>query len=137
MRGDSANRTRKGDPDPGASGRGLSLVVSPAWGAATSGTQRLWGLSDASALGAGDGFEAGSRLDAELGYGVGAASAPGVVTPYAGLALAGGGERSWRAGARWAIAPGAALAVEAARSESANADGGAEHGVMLRGRLSW
>ena len=125
--------------DPGASGRGLSLVVSPAWGAASSGTQRLWGMSDAGALGAGDGFEAGSRLEAELGYGVGAASVPGVVTPYAGLTLANGGERSWRAGARWAIAPGAALAVEATRSEASNDDddGGAAHGVMLRGRLSW
>lgn len=33
--------------DPGASGRGLSVTLTPAWGNAESGTGWLWGLADA------------------------------------------------------------------------------------------
>ena len=62
--------------------------------------------------GAGGRFEARRGLDADLGYGLGFAQAPGVLTPYAGLTLGDGRERSWRTGARWAVAPGAALALE-------------------------
>ena len=36
--------------DPGASGRGLSLTLAPAWGAAEGGAQRLWSLRDARGL---------------------------------------------------------------------------------------
>ena len=71
--------------DPGASGRGLSLTLSPTWGAAASGTERLWGLRDASGLGARDGeFDAERRLDAEVGYGFSVLDGRGVATPYAG-----------------------------------------------------
>ena len=36
--------------DPGASGRGLSLTLAPAFGAASSDTERLWSLGDARSL---------------------------------------------------------------------------------------
>ena len=70
--------------DPGASGRGLSLTLRPTWGAASSGTERLWGLRDASGLGASEAFEPERRLDAELGYGLSVLGGRGVATPYAG-----------------------------------------------------
>ena len=65
--------------DPGTSGRGLSFRLTPSWGHAGSAAERLWGLGDARGLAPDAEVEAGQRLDAELGYGVGAH--PGVVTP--------------------------------------------------------
>ena len=102
---------------PGVSGRGLSLTLSPTWGAAASGVERLWGLSDASGFGNGE-FEAERRLEAEVGYGFGVPHAPGLVTPYAGLSLAEGGSRTWRTGTRWKVAPEATLGLEATRHEA-------------------
>ena len=122
--------------DPGASGRGLSLTLAPTWGNASSGTERLWSLADTGGLAANEDFEAERRLDAELGYGLGGPAGLGVVTPYAGLSLAGGGERAWRAGARWQVAPAATLGLEGTRREAAN-DDVPEHGITLRGALRW
>ena len=122
--------------DPGESGRGLSLTVTPTWGAASSGTERLWSLADTRGLAPDADFEAGRRLEGELGYGLGLGHAPGVLTPYTGLSLADGGGRAWRAGARWAVAPGAALGLEATRSESGG-DAESVNGLMLRGTFRW
>ena len=105
--------------DPGASGRGLSLSIVPSWGAASSTTDRLWSLSEPGSLGPGGDVEAGGRLETEVGYGVGLAQAPGVLTPYVGLSVGDGAGRAWRTGARWAIAPQATLALEATRAETA------------------
>ena len=123
--------------DPGASGRGLSLSIVPSWGAASSTTDRLWSLSEPGSLGPGGDVEAGGRLETEVGYGFGLARGPGVLTPYVGLSLGDGDGRAWRAGARWAIAPQATLALEATRAETAHDAGSSEHGVMLRGQLRW
>ena len=79
--------------DPGPTGRGLMLRLTPAWGSVSNGTERLWSLADAGGLATDTDSEAKSRLDAELGYGVGLSHARGVVTPYAGLSLANGGQR--------------------------------------------
>ena len=84
--------------DPGASGRGLSLTLAPSYGNASSGTQRLWSLSDTGGLAPDREFEAGHRLDTEVGYGLDVPRGLGVVTPYAGIGLAEDGGRSWRAG---------------------------------------
>ena len=120
--------------DPGASGRGFSLTLSPAWGSASGGTERLWSLADARGLAPDGEFEAGSRLDAEAGYGLGGPDGLGLVTPYAGLTLSGAGERTWRLGARWQVAPAVTLGLEGTRAEAANDDAPA-HGLMLRGVL--
>ena len=124
--------------DPGASGRGLSLTVAPALGAASSGMERLWSLHQARGLAANDDFEAQARLDAELGYGL---PAFGVFTgtPYAGLGLSDSG-RDYRLGGR--LAPAGAgldlsLGLEATLKEPANDDVAPERGVMLRGALRW
>ena len=122
--------------DPSASGRGLSLTLAPAWGDAASAVERLWSLRDPGGLAANDDFEPGARLDAELGYGLKGPRGVGVATPWAGLGLAREGERAWRAGARWALAPRFTLGLEATRREPSTNDP-PEHRLMLRGALHW
>ena len=117
---------------PGSSGQGLALVVQPAWGQTGSGVQRLW-ETGVTAAGSPDNQ---ARLNAEIGYGLGVAPGMGVVTPYAGLGLAGEGAQWWRMGARWQFAPAASVSVEGSLYEAANDDGPA-HGLMLRGALRW
>ena len=70
---------------PGASGCGLWLTVAPSAGTPASGTGALTRQGR---------FEAGRQLETEVGYGVGAPRAPGLVTPYAGLSLGEGGNRA-------------------------------------------
>ena len=147
--------------DPGASGRGLSLTLAPAWGAAEGGAERLWGLGDARGLAPDAEAPAGSRLEAELGYGFAVIGGRGVATPYAGLSRSetgetlrlgqrlrtgasqwkvesafGEAERSARVGYGYRLGPSLELSVEATRREAA-ADDAPEHGVMLRLGARW
>ena len=121
---------------PDASGRGLSLVLAPVWGTPSSGVDRLWSARDAAGLAPGGEFEAERRLEGEVGYGFGAFGGHGVVTPYAGVGLAEAGDRTWRAGARWSLAPHLAMSLDGTRSEPAN-DDAPEHGVQFRLTLRW
>ena len=122
--------------DPGASGRGLSLSLAPVWGTPSSGVERLWSARDAAGLVRDDDFEAERRLEGEIGYGLGAFGERGVVMPYAGLGLAEAGDRTWRAGARWSLAPHLAMSLDGARREPAN-DDAPEHGAQFRLTLRW
>ena len=119
-----------------AAGRGLSASLTPSYGADPGGSERLWTLPDAHALAANEDAPLSSRLDAEVGYGLGGPAGLGTLTPYAGLGLAGDDARTWRAGARWSIAPDVSLNLEGTLSESAN-DDAPEHGVMLRSAVRW
>ena len=121
---------------PRGSGRGLSLAVVPAYGAASSAVERLWSEPRAGALAREGGFAAGRRLDAEVGYGLGGPRGVGVLTPFAGLAVAGEAERAWRAGARWRLAPNATFGLEAARRE-ADTPGEPALGLTLKGSVRW
>ena len=123
--------------DPGALGRGLSLTLAPVWGTPSSGVDPLWSARDVAGLAPGGEFEATRRLNAELGYGLGAPRGLGLVTPYAGLSLADGGARAWRAGARWQVAQDVTLGLEGTRNEAANDDEAPQHGLMVRGALRW
>ena len=73
-------------PDP--SGRGMSLSMTPSWGAERQGG-RIWDTRP-SALGDEGGERPGARLDVEFGYGL---SLPGGLTgtPYMGLRAGGAG----------------------------------------------
>ncbi|MDD9980042.1 MAG: hypothetical protein OXU81_01555 [Gammaproteobacteria bacterium] len=66
-----------------------------------------------------------------MGYGMVVPHNGGLITPYAGLILADEGSRTMRTGARWDIAPNAALGVEATRSDDDT------HALDLRLRMSW
>ena len=147
--------------EPGASGRGLSLTLAPAWGAAEGGAERLWSLRDARGLAPDAEAPAGSRLEAELGYGFAVFGDRGVATPYAGLSRSETGEtlrlghslrlgasqwkvegafgeteRAWGVGYDYRLGQALDLSVEATRREAAN-DDAPEHGVMLRLGARW
>ena len=147
--------------EPGASGRGLSLTLAPAWGAAEGGAERLWSLRDARGLAPDAEAQAGSRLEAELGYGFAVLGDRGVATPYAGLSRSetgetlrlgqslrlgasqwkvesafGEAERAWGVGYGYRLGQALDLSVEATRREAAN-DDAPEHGVMLRLGARW
>ena len=76
--------------DPGASGRGLSLTLSPAWGADSGNAERLWGLADARGLAANDDVEPAGRLEAEAGWGFGAFGGRGAGDAVRGARALGG-----------------------------------------------
>ena len=116
--------------DAGGDGRGLSLSLSPAWGAAGSGLARLWEEGMASRDGVGG--EGGGRLEGELGYGLAAWGEAGTLTPYGGLAL-GSGERRYSLGQRLALGTALGLKIEATRSEHPTTS----HGLALELRMNW
>ena len=94
---------------PGAHGRGLSLSLSPRWGAgAVAGA--LW--RDELPRPAAGGADDAGAVDARIGYGVELAP-EGLLTPFAELGLAGGESRRLRLGTRFDGRP-AALALELA-----------------------
>ena len=120
---------------PGSSERGLTLSLTPSYGVDPYGSGRLWMMQDASGLAANDDAAPSSRLDTEVGYGLGAPAGLGVLTPYAALGLAGDDTRTWRAGTRWQVAPAVSFGLEGTRRESAGDR--AEHGLMVGGAVSW
>ena len=122
--------------DPGAAGRGLSLSIVPTWGNAASAAARLWSARDAGGLVRADDFEAKGRLEAELGYGVGAPHGPGLVTPYAGLTLSGDAHRALRTGVRWNASQSAAVSLEASREGQGSGEAPA-NALTLRAEAHW
>ena len=122
--------------DPGTPGRGLTLAIAPSWGAAAAGgAERLWSLTDARGLADG-GYAADPslRLDANVGYGLGAFRGRGGMLPFAGLRLA-GLSRDWRAGVKWKLGENAAFGFEATRRDSPMAPPG--HGIAFQAALRW
>ena len=118
---------------PSASGRGLTLSIAPAWGQTGSAAERLWSAHDATALGADSEFEADSQLAIDAGYGIGFAGNRGVLTPYVGMTLGDGGNRTVRTGTRWQLGPDVVVGLEATRQTS-DADEAANE-LMLRAAL--
>ena len=72
---------------PGASGRGLSFTLEPSWSVTSGGVERLWSPPEARARAS----EVGSRLDAELGFGLAVGGGAFTATPFAGLGASGSG----------------------------------------------
>ena len=103
---------------PGASGRGLTLSIAPAWGRTGSAAERLWSAHDASALGSDSEFEPESRLEMDVGYGFGLPGNRGVLTPYAGMTLGDARARTVRTGTRWQLGTDAVLGLETTRQTS-------------------
>ena len=132
---------------PGGAGRGLSMSLTPSWGADPAGSQRLWALPASSGLaanpgsgsGAGGAAEPSSRFDAEVGYGMALLGDRFTGTPNVGFGLS-DTARDLRIGWRLTSAvrgdPGFEVSLDATRREAAN-DNDAEHGVMLRSLIRW
>ena len=110
---------------PGSGGHGLSLALSPGWGASESGLARLWDEGAAASGG-------GARLEAELGYGFRIWA--GLATPYAGFGYRESARRRWRLGTRFEFGPDLAFGVEAERQDG---DARPEHGVRIQLRVRW
>ena len=135
------------DPRPSTE-RGLALSLTQSWGASPSGgmdallsRETLAGLAaNDPGSGAGEGrFEAASRLQGELGYGIALFGGGFTGTPNIGFGLSNGGARDYRLGWRLTSAvpgdPGFEVNLDATRKEAANENAG--HGVMLRGTVRW
>ena len=118
---------------PSSSGQGLTLSIAPAWGRTGSATEQLWSAHDARAFGADSEFEADSQLAIDAGYGFGLPGNRGVLTPYAGMMLGDGGNRTVRTGTRWQLGPDAVLGLEGSRQ--ASDAGEADNELMLRAAL--
>ncbi len=132
------------DPRP-TTDRGLSLSLRQSWGASPSGgmdalldRETLAGLAPAEGEAA---FEASSRLEGELGYGIAMFGGGFTGTPNVGFALSDGGARDWRLGGRLTAArpddPGFEIVLDATRSEPANDNAPPEHGITLKAAIRW
>ena len=149
--------------DPGEPGKGLSLSLSPTWGAASSGLDQLWNSTNAPGYAASSpgyatgspgyaagtpGYAAGSpgyaanswlnpggRLSAELGYGVDAFQGRGMGTYFSGLERAGSGFQRWSLGKRWELDSQLQMSVEGERLETSLMD--PNHAISVQGLLLW
>ena len=121
------------------SGRGLSLRLSPGWGVAASGAERLWADGVDGRRGDAGRRDVGPHLAAELAFAADVLRGRALATPYVGLDASRAGER-WRVG--WRIA-GRTLRVEVEARRRATA-GDLRDAFLVRlslqpwsGRESW
>ena len=117
---------------------GLTARVAPSWGGqSTGGADALWGRQTMAAM-AQDGVANGSRLDAEVGYGLPLGSRF-VGTPRIGVAATEHG-RDYRLGYGLAVlgtdSLNFELGVDSHRRESPMR-GGADNGFLRRATLGW
>ena len=119
---------------PGPDGRGLSLALSPSWGRAENGMERLWDEGMAARTPSIDSGATGAGLEAELGYGFRMQDGAGVLTPHAGFGYEARGRRRYLLGTRFEFGPGLSLNIEAERKESRPDP---DHGVRIDLRARW
>ena len=120
--------------NPTSTPYGLNARIAPAWGASAMGSAETLWRGDAMR---GFGYQAGRRLEGEIGYGLAAGRFVG--TPRFGFSTATFG-RTYQLGYRITAAEAGdvrfELGVDLQRSESAHLPG-ANHGGMGRTRVSW
>ena len=121
---------------PSDDGRGLALTIAPSWGTASSGVDRLWSSDDMARLGRGPEYGNAAALQSELSYGVRSPLGPGVMSPYAGVKLTGDGDRTWRMGGRWNVAPTVRLTLEGSRVEDDDKSR-PNSAIVLRSAIRW
>ncbi len=124
---------------PGDRGRGLSMSLTPRWGAGTGGADALW-HDEMPKGGPGAGTERGA-LDLRVGYGFGLFGDRFTATPNAAFSQADGGGREYRIG--WQLtsamrdAPGFELDFGITRREPAGGPAPPEHAVTLHSTILW
>ena len=127
--------------EPGRDGRGLSFSVAPSWGTTGSAAERLWGLDDTRGLAPEGEFEAGRRIDAEVGYGLAVFDGRFTGTPEFGLGIS-DGSREYRIG--WRLSPvgggigpfgSFGIHVEAVREVPSRGESESRFGVVLEARF--
>ena len=123
---------------PGDRGRGLSLSLSPRWGAATGGADALW-RDEMPKGGPGGGAERGA-VELRAGYGFAAFGDRFTATPNAAFSQADGGGRDYRIG--WRLdsavggAPGFEVNLDVTRHEGSGGEP-PENGIELHGTIRW
>ncbi|MDE2791315.1 MAG: SwmB domain-containing protein, partial [Paracoccaceae bacterium] len=125
---------------PGAAGRGLSMSLTPSYGADPGGSERLWMLPDVSGLAANGGADPSGRLDAELGYGLALFGGGFTGTPHVGLGLSETDREvrmGWRLSPAGSGGPGFGISLDATRTESANDNAGPEYGIGMNVTARW
>ena len=123
--------------DPATDGSGLFFTLTPNYGNTTTNFAQLFDYTLNSPTELESGMKPNLHLDAELGYGF---SVPGhesqaVLSPYAGLSWADGGNQTVRLGVRYDHTHALSMSLEAERRTIPTSS--AEHGIMLRGVLNW
>ena len=121
---------------PANDGRGFALRIAPSWGAATSATERFWSRNDRLHLQQEPKRDSAGALETELSYGIRPPVGKGIVSPYAGLQLTGNGDRTWRLGGRWKVAPSVRLTLEGTRQQS-EAESRPTDSILLRSTIRW
>ena len=118
--------------DPGESGLGPSMSLTPAWGATASGVHQLW---ERGASGFSIYDTPGARMNAQFAYGLPALEGTGLLTPFGAVSLAGEDGQGYGFGATLAVGRTATLSLEAERRRRLH--GRAIYAVMLRGMLQF
>ena len=117
---------------------GFTARVAPSWGGqATSGAEALWGQETMAGMARG-GVADGTRLDAEVGYGLPVGSRF-VGTPRVGVGTSADG-RDYRLGYRLGALGGEGTAVELgvdAQRRERSLQGSTDHGVIARATVHW
>ena len=121
---------------PGAAGRGWSASLTPSYGVDPGGTERLWALPDASRLAADGEAVPSSRLDAELGYGIGLLGGGFTGTPHVGFGLA-DTAREVRMGWRLSPASGGGFEVNLDAARRDNVGDAPEHRIGVGATARW
>ena len=121
---------------PDRSGRGFALRIAPSWGSTASEVERLWLAHDTARFGREAQYDNEGALQTELSYGVRSPLGRGIVSPYAGLQLTGNGDRTWRIGGRWKIAPAFRLTLEGTRTEEDDTPRPSA-AIMVRTSIRW
>ena len=121
---------------PGKDGRGLSMRLGSARGAAESGVHSLWSRQDASELAGSTGFEAAQRFQAELGYGFDARQGRVRWAPYMGVESGDGSSQALRLGVKLTSDRGLDAELELGRRQG-HAGADPEHAVQLRAEMRW
>ena len=118
---------------PAATGA-ASLSITPTWGSAASEAEQLWSTRSAEELAGAKTFDAEQRLEAEVGYGVGGPYGWGTLTPFGGLSLSDGAQRTLRTGLRWKASESATVALEGTREENGDGETPA-NALMVRAQV--
>ena len=126
---------------PGEAGKGPSVTLTQTLGAPSSGgADALLGRRHLGGLAPDDGAPTDRRLELRAGYGFTVLDDRFAMTPELGLGL-GNGQREYTLGWRLGLAQGGTAALdaslEAARRETANDNGAAEHAAGFRVTARW
>ena len=122
--------------DPGQAGQGPWMRLSPGWGREGSRVAQMWDGREAFRGADGAPELSPNRLSLDVGWGLPTHGGAGLLTPYAGLSMAGSEMRDYRMGARMKTGSRMSMGLEGRRRKAArNTQAGYE--VLLTALWNW